>query len=162
MTADPSDFRIAMRQWTSGVAIVTSTHQGVWHGMTVSSFTSISVAPPLVLISLASDTRTFGLVRQSGIFGVTLLERRQKMISERFAGRLPDSQERFAGIETFHLVTGAPLIRGGLAFFDCAVIKTVEMGLSTLFIAEVQAAQSVDTGSRPLTYFNRAYHELQI
>jgi flavin reductase (DIM6/NTAB) family NADH-FMN oxidoreductase RutF len=160
MTADPIAFRTAMRQWTSGVVIVTSLHEGHQHGMTVSSFTSVSVFPPVVLISLAADTRTNQLVRASGIFAVTILESGQREISDRFAGRLPDGGERLKGVPTFTLATGAALIQGGLAHFDCKVIQTVDMGSTSMFLAEVVAVQFVQDGGRPLTYYNRDYREL--
>ena len=65
MLADSERFRKAMRQWTTGVTIVTSAHEGFQHGMTVSSFTSVAVEPPTILVSLAKNTRTHGLVLAS-------------------------------------------------------------------------------------------------
>ena len=84
---DAESLRHAMRQWATGVAIVTSAHNGMAHGMTVTSFTSVSLTPPQVLISLALETRTHGLVRASRIFAVSLLGAGQEAISDRFAGR---------------------------------------------------------------------------
>ncbi len=156
MTADPEQLRSAMRQWATGVAIVTASHDGISHGMTVSSFTSVSLTPPQVLISLAQDTRTHALVRQSKRFGVTILAQGQQEISDRFAGRMPDDQERLVGLETFTLETGVPLLKGGLAQFDCRVIATFTSGTHTLFVGAVLAAQG-QPGADPLLYYNREY-----
>lgn len=159
MTADPEQLRSAMRQWATGVAIVTATHNGISHGMTVSSFTSVSLTPPQVLISLAQDTRTHALVRESKFFGVTLLAQGQQDISDRFAGRMPDDQDRLAGLETFALETGVPLLMGGLANFDCRVIATFTSGTHSIFIGAVLAAVG-QPDANPLLYYNRDYRRI--
>lgn len=148
-----------MRQWATGVAIVTASHNGISHGMTVSSFTSVSLTPPQVLISLAQDTRTHTLVRESKFFGVSLLAQGQQDISDRFAGRMPDDQDRLAGLETFILETGVPLLKGGLAHFDCRVIATFTSGTHTIFIGAVLAAQG-QPDADPLLYYNREYRRI--
>jgi flavin reductase (DIM6/NTAB) family NADH-FMN oxidoreductase RutF len=128
--------------------------------MTVSSFTSVSLTPPQVLISLAQNTRTHALVKKSHLFGVTVLSSEQEKISNRFAGRNPDVEDRFAGLETLTLTTGVPLLRGGIAQFDCRVIATFTSGTHTLFIGEVLAAQG-DLAPKPLLYFNRGYRKIE-
>ncbi len=160
MTTNPESLRNAMRQWATGVAVVTATHNGITHGMTVSSFTSVSLTPPQVLISLAQDTRTHALVKESRHFGVTLLAQGQQDISDRFAGRIADEQDRMAGLETFSLESGVPLLQDGIAHFDCRVIATFTSGTHTLFIGGVLAAQGNEDGS-PLLYYNRKYHAIR-
>lgn len=159
MTADPEQLRSAMRQWATGIAIVTVTHNGISHGMTVSSFTSVSLTPPQVLISLAQNTRAHALARESKLFGVTLLAQGQQEISDRFAGRTPDDQDRLTGLETFTLETGVPLLKGGLAHFDCRVIATFTSGTHTIFIGAVLAAQG-QPNADPLLYYNRDYRRI--
>jgi flavin reductase (DIM6/NTAB) family NADH-FMN oxidoreductase RutF len=159
MTFNPELLRHAMRTWTSGVTIVTASHNGQAHGMTVSSFTSISLAPPRVLVSLRTSSRTYELVTVSGAFGVTILSAEQKDISERFAGRNLDDEDRFEGLKTETLLTGSPLITGGLAWFDCRVEQIIPVGMNTVFIADVMEARYFGEG-QPLTYFNRDYHWL--
>jgi flavin reductase (DIM6/NTAB) family NADH-FMN oxidoreductase RutF len=156
---DPENMREAMRQWATGVTIVSSLHAGKRHGMTVSSFTSISLDPPLVLVSLAKEARTHDLVQRSGIFGVTMLNVGQEDISDRFAGRTTEDQDRFADLEIFRLETGAPFLTGGLSFLDCNVISTLDIGDHTLFIGEVIAMQ-VNHKGEPLIYHNRGYRRL--
>jgi len=156
---DPEQLRQSMRAWTSGVTVVTASHAGEQHGMTVSSFTSIALKPPLIIISLQTDSRTHELVSQAKAFAVTILAEDQQELSERFAGRAPDVEDRLAGIGTDTLVTGAPFIKGGLAYLDCRVMQSISMGTNTLFLAEVVAARGNGAG-QPLVYHDRKYHKL--
>lgn len=157
---DPELFRQAMRRWASGVTVVTSRFGEVQHGMTVSSFTSVSLAPPLVLVSIEQSTRTHEMIEQSGIYGVTILDHTQQEVSDCFAGRHTEHEDRFLHIRTFTLVTGAPLLEKGLASFDCRVVSAYPAGSHTLFIAEVLAA-SIGPGDAPLIYYHRAYRRLE-
>ncbi len=164
MTISPEDLRLAMRQWTTGVAVVTTVVDGVRHGMTVNSFTSVSLTPPLVLVSLEKTTRTYHMVLASGFFGVTILSAGQQEISDCFAGRHTEHEDRFDGLKTHTLVTGAPFIEGGLVYLDCQVTHTVEVETHMLFIAEVVAMQFLvqsENGGDPLIYHNRTYRRLQ-
>ncbi len=148
--------RQAMRAWTSGVTVVTAQYNDERHGMTVSSFTSIALQPPMVIISLQTESRTHRLVSQAGAFAVTILAEDQQAISERFAGRDTEQKDRLAGLETQTLVTGAPLLEGGLAWLDCRVVQTIPVGSNMLFLAEVVAAQQRKPG-KPLLYHQRRY-----
>ncbi|MBZ5696511.1 MAG: flavin reductase family protein [Acidobacteriia bacterium] len=165
MTLDAEQFRAAMRAWTSGVTVVTAAFEGEQHGMTVSSFTSISLDPPMIVISLHTESHTHALVSRAGAFAVTILSSNQQAISERFAGRLSETESRLEGLETETLVSGAPFLKGGLAYLDCRVTQIIPSGMNTLFIAEVIAtrvrtARSYDH-TRALVYHDRKYHKLQ-
>lgn len=159
MTLDSESLRSAMRAWSAGVAVVTATHEGERHGMTVNSFTSISLEPALITVSLQQSTRTHEMVMKSRAFGLTILSAEQSKISDVFAGRFPEIVDRFSALETETLVTGSPLIVGGLAWMDCRVVETFNAGMNTLFIAEVLAARGSGEG-QPLIYHNRKYWQL--
>jgi flavin reductase (DIM6/NTAB) family NADH-FMN oxidoreductase RutF len=159
MPVEADLLRQAMRFWVTGVTVATAAHHGVQHGMTVTSFTSLSLTPPQILVSLAQNTRTHDLVTRSRLFGISILSAEQQEISNRFAGRVEDEPDRFNGLETFTLATGAPLIAGGLAHLDCHVVTTLGSGTHTIFIGEVLAAQNAGDGE-PLIYFNREYRKL--
>ncbi len=160
-TLDPEQLRGAMRAWSAGVTVVTATHEGIQHGMTVNSFTSISLDPALITISLQSSTRTCELVSKAHAFGLTILSAEQAHLSDLFSGRTTtDPQNRFADVPTETLVSGSPLIVGGLAWMDCRVVQTFEAGMNTLFIAEVLAARGTGEG-QPLIYHNRKYWQLK-
>jgi flavin reductase (DIM6/NTAB) family NADH-FMN oxidoreductase RutF len=156
---DPDQLRQAMRSWTSGVTILAASFAGERHGMTVSSFTSIALEPPVIMISLQTDSRTHNLIAQSNTFAVTILAHDQREISDRFAGRIPEVADRFEGIETETLVSGAPFIIGGLAYLDCRVTQEITVGTNTLYLAEVVAARGNGSG-KALIYHDRKYHNL--
>ena len=159
MTLDPEQLRHAMRAWTTGVAIVTAAHAGQRYGMTVNSFTSISLEPPLISIALRQLTHTHELVERSGEFAITILAAHQGSLSDRFAGKIPEITDRFEGVETGRLLIDAPLIKGGMAYFNCRVVNTIPVGENTLFIAEVIAAQGEGEGDS-LVYHNRVFWKL--
>ena len=152
---EPEHIRQAMRLWASGVTVVTAAYENERHGMTVSSFASISLEPPLLMMALQKTTRTSQLILRAQAFGVTILSDGQKELSDRFAGRLDESQDRMEGVGTDTLHTGAPFIRGGLAYFDCRLLQTVDAGTSLIFIGEVLAARQFE--GLPLVYHNRQY-----
>ena len=152
--------RVSMRHWTTGVTIVSAQQSGNYHGMTVSSFTSVSLEPPTVTISLMKSSRTHDLVVESGSFGITILSIDQQVISERFAGRSTEDLNRFDGLDTLTLVSGAPFLKGGLAFIDCKVVAVHSFVQNSLFIGEVLAAEE-GNGNKPLLYYNQQYRELQ-
>jgi flavin reductase (DIM6/NTAB) family NADH-FMN oxidoreductase RutF len=159
----PAELRDVLRFWTTGVAIVSAAYAGARHGMTVNSFTSLSLEPPLVLISLEKVTRTHGLVKAAGVFSVSILAEGQRELSNRFAGRESEMSDRFDGVDTFELETGSPVLSQAIAFFDCRVAGAYDAGTHTIFISEVLAA-GVNPGAeqrKPLVYFNRNYRDLQ-
>lgn len=159
---DPNALRDALRFWTTGVTIVAARHDGLAHGMTVNSFTSLSLDPPLVSVSLEKVTRTYQLVKGAKAFSVTMLSETQQALSDRFAGRESEQTDRFLGLETFSLETGSPILTRGMAFFDCRVTASHDAGTHTVFIGEVMACgQLSENGKPPLVYFNRGYRKLK-
>ncbi len=159
MTLEAENLRAAMRAWSAGVTVVTAAHEGQKHGMTVNSFTSISLDPAMITISLKTGSRTHEMVSHARAFGLTMLSKTQSKISDIFAGRFPEIEDRFADVQVETLVTGSPLIVGGLAWLDCRVVETFDAGMNTLFIAEVLAARGSGDG-QPLVYHDRKYWQL--
>jgi flavin reductase (DIM6/NTAB) family NADH-FMN oxidoreductase RutF len=100
-------FKEVFRRWPSGVAVVTSRHEGSPHGMVVGSFCSLSSEPPLVMVSGGQASRTREIIDRSGLFAISILSERQVAVFERFAGldRAFD-HDRFAGLAT----VAAPLV----------------------------------------------------
>lgn len=154
------DLREVMRRWVTGVTIVTVEQDEQLHGATVSSLTSISVDPPIITISLSKDSRTHQMVKHTGVFGVTLLANDQQDISESFSGQIPDGHDRFEGIRYRKIHPHVAVLEGGLAGLACRVIHQFEMTNSTLFVAEVSAAELGEAQS-PLVYVNRSYRRLE-
>ena len=159
MTLDPEKLRQAMRAWTTGVAIVTSIYAGQQYGMTVNSFTSISLEPPLISVALKRLTHTHELIEKSGLFSVTILTAAQKELSDRFAGKVPDIIDRFHGVQTETVSFDSPVFKDGMGYFDCRVVSSMPVGENTLFVAEVVDARGEGAGD-PLVYHNREYWHL--
>jgi flavin reductase (DIM6/NTAB) family NADH-FMN oxidoreductase RutF len=159
MPISADKLRHAMRAWASGVTVVSAEYDGVHHGMTVSSFTSLSLTPPLVMVSLERQTRTHDLVQGAKTFGVTILAEDQMDVSNRFASPGTESEYRFQGIEIRRMETGAPLLDRGMAFFDCRVVTSYDAGTHTVFVGEVVAAE-LGEDQPPLVYFNQNYRKI--
>ncbi len=151
--------KLAMRNWASGVAVVTSSCLSARTGTTVSSFTSLSLDPPLVLVNLASENPTQTMIAQSGHFALSVLGSNQREISNLFAGYGKRIQDKFEMLETFTLSTGSPLISAAIAHLDCRVHHVCQMPRSVVIIGEVVDGRCEDTHN-PLLYFNRDYAEL--
>ena len=156
----PEQLKSAMRAWITGVAIVTGYYQGTIHGMTANSFNSLALSPPTVLVALNQHTRTQHLVKEGGVFGVSILDKDQVNLAKRFAGQISPDQPRFKDVNTFTMVTNAPMIQGAIAFLDCKVINTFDVGKTTVFIGEVLAAKNNAQGREPLLYLNREWRRL--
>lgn len=159
-TINPEQLKEAIRSWITGVAIITGCHEGDAYGMTANNFNSIALSPPTVLVALQQDIRTHNLVLAGGIFGVTILDVNQYEIARRFAGQINTDQPRFAGVETFTMITGAPLIKGGMAYLDCKVVNAFDVSSTTVFIGEVLATQNNEPKPTPLLYYNRHWRKL--
>jgi flavin reductase (DIM6/NTAB) family NADH-FMN oxidoreductase RutF len=148
-----------MRNWTSGVGVVTSSFEGQRSGTTISSFASVSLDPPLVMFNLTGENATSIMIEQSGVFGVSMLAYNQRDLSEIFAGFGRRLGDRFAGLETFTLKSGVPLLPGALAWLDCEVFQTVKLPDSLLIIGKVLDGK-LGGYKCPLVYHNRAYVDL--
>lgn len=158
-SVNPDELRTTLRSWASGVTVVSSRDQDQQHGMTVSAFASLSLEPPLVLVSLERSTRTHALVSASGIYAVSVLAADQAEISDLFAGRVADDGDRFEEVDARAAPSGAPVIEGSLGFLDCEVVAVHEAGTHTVFIGEVRSA-AVLREAPPLLYFNQQYRRL--
>jgi flavin reductase (DIM6/NTAB) family NADH-FMN oxidoreductase RutF len=141
------------------VTVVTTRCDELFHGGTVSAFFSLSLEPVQVLISLSSTGRLAELVEQSGIFAANVLRAEQESVSRLFSSpQRPTSLGGLPGVDTDVAATGAPIIRGCLAYYDCVVTNAIVAGDHTLFIGQVRAV-SADDG-QPLLYFEGAYRTL--
>jgi flavin reductase (DIM6/NTAB) family NADH-FMN oxidoreductase RutF len=155
---DAETFRDAMRAWATGVAVI-STHTGqARHGMTVNSFTSVSLDPPLVSVCIQNDLRILPMIRDSGTFAISVLGAGQEDISNQFAGRSTEDVDRFEGVPTRTAVSGAPILAEALAYFDCRVEASYPGGTHTIVVGAVLDAKRVE--GEPLVYWNRGYRRL--
>jgi flavin reductase (DIM6/NTAB) family NADH-FMN oxidoreductase RutF len=147
-----------MRRFATGVAIVTTAHDGRVHGFTANAFASVSAAPPTVLICVNRSGSAHPLIASSQRFCVNVLALDQQHLAKRFAGGEPRS--RFEGVAYRRGATGAPILEGTLAHLDCTVAEELTASTHTIFTGHV-----VDAGWRegaPLGYFDREYRDFRI
>lgn len=116
MGIESQTFKAVMACWAGGVTIATTHHEAAPVGMTVSSFASLTLQPPQVLICANQQAHTHAAISASGCFAVNMLSAEQQEWGMRFAGLQPEITDRFAGIEWFTAQSGAPILPGvGLA-----------------------------------------------
>src|SRR6187401_3458702 len=125
MAVEDAQFKLAMSHFASGVTIVTTVHEGTQFGMTVASFASLSLHPPLVLICIEKSVKTHDAIAASGRFGVSILAAEQAEVSNRFASRRDD---KFEGIAVQNGMLGVPLIDGAITTLECNVKERLPGG----------------------------------
>jgi len=143
--------------FAGGVTVVTTVHEGQLRGITVSAFASISLDPPLVLVSLANESESREWIAASGVFAVSILSDEQEFLSERFAARAPIVNARFDGVPYDTAISGSPILTGSLAWYDCRVEAMHDGGDHTIFIGRVEAIGFGVEGKPPLVYFANRY-----
>ena len=147
-----------MRHFPTGVTVVTSLREGEPRGVTVSAFASVSADPPLVLICINREARSYLYISSSKIFCVNVLAGDQRELAERFSGKLRERQ--FEGVPYSVDVTGAAVIDGTVAHLDCEVAEEHHAGSHSIFIGRVLSCAS-RSGS-PLGYYNGDFHDFGI
>jgi flavin reductase ActVB len=149
-------FRRVCSRFASGVTITTVLDaDGAAHGLTANSFTSVSLAPPLVLVCVDHRTKILEHFRHNSHFGINILSEHQRPLSDRFAG---SGYDRFEGVEWYRGQTGVPLLPGVLAALECSRVKLVAAGDHDVLIGQVVHAQYHD--GEPLIYFGSQYRNL--
>jgi flavin reductase (DIM6/NTAB) family NADH-FMN oxidoreductase RutF len=149
-------FRQACGRFATGVAIASvMDSQGTPHGLTVSSFTSVSLDPPLILICLGHKVTSIDVFRKASDFAINILAEDQREIAARFARK---GQDRFDGLEWRLGESGAPLLAGVLAEIECALRRRVPAGDHDILIGEMWSMR-VHRGE-PLAYYAGRYRRL--
>ncbi len=158
MPIAPEHFRQVMRQYPTGVTVITVRDDAAIHGMTANSFASVSLTPPLALVCILRGSRTHQLVTRAGNFAVNILSVAQRALAQRFAKQTPMPSEPFADIAHHRETTGAPIFDDSVAFLDCRVIAAHEAGTHTIFVGMVEAAgYGSARDASPLLWFHRDY-----
>jgi flavin reductase len=138
---DVSAFRKAMGSFPTGVTVVTvASGDGAMHGVTVNSFSSVSLDPMLVLVCLNQASRAVGLIERAGAFAVNVLSAGQQNVSSWFADRhRPADSAMFDGVLLEPGVTGCPVLVGAAASFDCRLRQSYRAGDHLIVLGEVVA-----------------------
>ncbi len=158
-TIDAKAFRDVMGRFATGVTIVTVQDGDKPHGMTVNSFTSVSLDPLLILVCLDKDATTTGILQNTGRFSVNILASEQRHIAQKFADS-GNEKDRFAGIDYKVSEEGTPILNNVLGYITCIVDNIVEGGDHYIFIGEVADIGVNDDDMRPLLYFRGNYNSL--
>jgi flavin reductase (DIM6/NTAB) family NADH-FMN oxidoreductase RutF len=145
-------FRDVMAAVCTPVSVVTATVDGRPHGTTVSAFASLSMHPPMVLVSLDRTSELLAVVRSSGAFGLNVLGRDQSGLARVFAGK--SGAGKFAGVP-WELDSGVPRIPGAGGFLACRVARLVEGGDHIVLLGDVLVAHPAE--GQPLTYHGRVF-----
>ena len=160
MTPVDSDaFKAALGSWAAGVTVVTTDLNGLSYAITASSFSSLSLEPPQILVCIATANTFVDMVRESGHFSISILATGQDDISDGFARSGREPEPRLPGVETFTMETGAPLIAGAMAYLDCELAEIVPGGDHVIVVGSVIAASTED-GKEPLLYYMRDYRSI--
>ena len=155
MPIDDAGFKLAMSHFASGITVVTTEHEGTPYGMTVASFASLSLHPPLVLICIEKSVKTHDAIAASGVFGVSILAQNQAEISGRFASK---SEDKFSGVAVRRGELGVPLVEGAICALECRVYDTLPGGDHTIYVGEVVDSRTAE--GAPLIYYRSGYREL--
>ncbi len=154
VTFDTRAYRDALGLFATGVTIMTAMDGDSPHGMTANAFVSVSLAPPLVLVSVDHRANMHRVLQREDRYGVSILDERQEAISNHFAGR---PQEGL--VVPFLDHEGVPLVDGALAHFVVRTSDAHAAGDHTLYIGEVEYFRA--NGGRPLLFFGGRYRRLQ-
>lgn len=153
---EAAEFRNALGRFATGIAIVTTMdNNGMPMGLTVNSFNSVSLDPPLVLWSLDKGSNQMEAFCNSGFYGVSILAHDQQFASNLFAAMADD---RFEQVDWSIAQTGAPLIDGALARIDCITEQVIEGGDHVILLGRVVDI-AVSHGD-PLVYYGGGYRAL--
>ncbi len=153
---EQATFRFVLGHFASGVTVVTTATGTTYHGITVSSFCSVSLYPPLVLVCIDRRVRSHDAIVQAGVFAVNILAHEHEALSNHFASR---TEDKFANV-AYHLgTTGAPLLDDVLATLDCRLHAQLPGGDHSIFVGEVLATATRDD-TDPLLYYRSGYRQL--
>ena len=143
------DLRRTMGRFATGVAVVTTIAEDVPQGMTVNSLISVSLDPPLLLVSLMAGARTTEAVGRSGRFAVSVMSSRQEQIARRFAC---DGTDHFEGLALKYGGHDVPVVPDALVHLECATDRAISAGDHVLFVGRILRACARD--GEPLTFYN--------
>ncbi len=158
-SASPEEFKAAMRQFASGVTIVTAENDGELYGITVSAFSSISLDPPIVMVAINNASPLAGMILEAEHYAAHILSADQEELSSIFAASIP-GVEKYGKLTIERGPSGAPTFAGTLAMLECVLDQTLEVGTHTLMFGRVVRSTAQPEPGNPLLYYHRDYRSL--
>jgi flavin reductase (DIM6/NTAB) family NADH-FMN oxidoreductase RutF len=156
-TVSADEFRLVCSRFATGVCVITTAvPEGGPHGITVNSFTSLSLDPPLVMAAIGSLSQQLPAFEKAGFFAVNILEEGQEVLSRHFARR---QEGRFDGIPWSPGKTGSPVFADTLGVIECQIVQSFDAGDHRVLVGKAVYAK-VQEG-KPLLYYRSGYAGLR-
>ncbi|MFL5334823.1 MAG: flavin reductase family protein [Geminicoccaceae bacterium] len=160
MPVPTAHYIAGMRRLAAGVTIVTTGLGELRAGLTATSVCSLTAEPPRLLVCVHRDADTHDIILQSRVFAVNVLMSSQRELADHFGRRdTSPALDKFVLGEWTRGSTGAPVLLGAAANFECGLVEAVEASTHTILIGEIEAAR-FDEGASALVYHDRTYHRL--
>jgi flavin reductase (DIM6/NTAB) family NADH-FMN oxidoreductase RutF len=156
MSIEQANFREVLSQLATGVSILTVKYGSLCHGITVNSFCSLSLEPPLILVCIREDSFCLNLIEKGRTFGINILDETGEDLSRQFASR---TASKFTNVSYRLSREGIPILNTALATIECRLVNRYPGGDHSIIVGEVLNAE-VDHYSQPLVYFRRGYTRL--
>ena len=154
---DGQAFKNILARWTAGITVVSVASDGDWQAITVNSFASVSMSPPLVCLNIANRLDIRAYMAREGHFSVCILSDQQLELGKRFAGYYDDELgNRFDGLDCRATAQGDPILPGVMAWLGCAVEHMINLGENSMFLGRVLEG-GWSSGDLPLLYHNRQW-----
>jgi flavin reductase (DIM6/NTAB) family NADH-FMN oxidoreductase RutF len=156
MPIERNELRRVMGHFATGVTIITTVSKdGVPFGLTANAFTSVSLDPPLLLISVDKKAESFPHFEESKVFTVNVLSEEQEGLSRKFA---VSGGDKFQGVAYHTGANGVPILDGMLAYLECKLYAAYDGGDHTLFLGEIEQAETREV--KPLLFYRGGYRSL--
>ena len=151
-------FRTAWSNFATGVTVITTLEsEGTdVHGMTANGVASVSLEPPLAMVTIGHERNTFPLMMMNQRFGISVLTREQRGVARHFS--VPEEIRKTLPTPPYEELGESMVIGGSLATMDCRVVRTVKAGDHTIFLAEVEHVK-IGYG-HPLIFYQSHFAEL--
>jgi flavin reductase (DIM6/NTAB) family NADH-FMN oxidoreductase RutF len=171
VTVGSDEFRHALAHWATGVAVLTCRRESLPYALTVTSFSSVSLNPPLVLVCIGKQSRFHAPVTAGDTWGVSILARDQGALARRFAAHGRAYATQFDDVATTAAPSGTPVLDGSLAWLDCRTAALHDAGDHTVVVGEVVHTSPLTTAlttgeesSRrdPLTYYRGTFSDVSV
>lgn len=153
------EFKLAMRQVVSSVAVVTAKYKGLCNGLTATAICSVSADPPTMLVCVGGKAAANELIEQSGAFAINYLSEDQHLHARAFSSPSLNSERRFLDGNWKSMVTGAPVLQDAVASFDCLIESRISHGTHNIYIGRIVAIKSL--AQSILLYRDGSFRRLQ-
>ncbi|QJA06906.1 flavin reductase [Thermosulfurimonas marina] len=144
--------RLISQYIVQGVYVITVRHGDKINGMTAAWVSQVSFRPRLLAVAIAPERYTYQLLKESGTFCINVLGEDQVDLARHFGFKSGRDTDKFAGIPYLNALKGSPVLKSAIAYFECDVVSTCEVGDHVLFVGEVGDHAVQVEGARPLIF----------